>query len=258
MWKRNSLWLWHARNGVIRKAVTFAVYLSGLPALPGFHSTQKEILSPLDTHQDLRADRLLPGVLVENSGEARLLLKFQRGKTGCSDLDFKVEVPDTADRNLREKADALAMKLKASLVELGEIVFLDVQPKAVPVGATTENFDLDPPTGVHHKNPSASRLFHIGSLLDDDESGLFLSLAPAPRQGGPGQQPEYKLRLTPAHWIGRAWIDEKELQMSIFDPDGDVATLPTRELQKVFLKYADDAEGFDSVDEFKRKDGGSR
>lgn len=264
MRERHTLWLWHARYRAIRKGVTFAVCLSGLLALPVFCSAQQEFLNPLYKQQDLTTDRLLPGtweMKTEDSpfGNWTIVLKFQPGKTGCYDLNFKLEEPDIADRNLHKKTDAMAMKLYACLVKLGQMVFLDVQPKTFPVGATTETFHLAPSDGRNHKNPFSPSVFEIeGRGGDTGPVGLFVTLAPVPRQDSPGAQPEYELRITPAHWIPRIWISESTLRLSDFDPDGDVAMLSTRELQRLVLKDTEESEGFKEAGEFKRKNGGSR
>lgn len=265
MWKRHSLWLWHARNRAIRKAVTFAVCLSGLLALPAICNAQQEFLNPLYTQQDLTTDRLLDGVWEDVDSlfgvrlSWRIIPKFQPGKTGCYDLSLIGVVPAPTDLDLQEAAVAVPMNFNACLVKLGQMVFLDLQPEAVPVPATTETFHLAQPTGPNHKNPFSPSVLQIeGRLGDQDLSGLFVTLAPVPGQDGPSAQPEYELRITPAHWISRIWISERTLKLSDFDPDGDVATLSTRELQKLVLKDAEEAEGFKNGEEFKRKDGGSQ
>ena len=241
------------------QAATFIFCLSVLLALPAVCLAQQEFLNPLYTQQDLTTHRLLPGIWEAKVDGFRIIehLVFRTAEDGCYNLTLKVLSRDADDAETEKVGLPLSMKFKVCLVRLGQMVFLDVQAKTVPVAATAEVFHLASSPGSDHENPFSPGLFHLdGRFEDGGVLGLFVTLEPVRGQHSPGDQPEYELRLTPAHSISRVWISEDALRLSEFAPDGDVTTLSTLELQKLVLKYADDAAGFDKADEFKRKDGG--
>jgi hypothetical protein len=244
----------------MRQAATFIVCLSGLLALPTVCLAQQEFLNPLYTQQNLTTHRLLRGiwegglVVPVLSRAWTIILEFQPAENGCYNLTFKALSQEADDADPDKDERTFPLNAEACLVKLGKMVFLDVQAKTATVPATAKTFRLARSTEPNRKNPFSPDLFHIeGSVL-----GLFVTITPAGGTHNPRTQSEYELRLTPAHWIFRIRISEKKLRLSEYDPDGDVATLSTRELQKLVLKDADEAEGFDKADEFKRKDGGSQ
>lgn len=244
----------------MRIAITFAVCLSGLLALPAVCVAQQEFLNPLYTQNELTTDRLLPGIWVKKLDDVAIVLEFKLGKTNCYDLNVKVVLKDSSDHGPYEDTQAVLMNANACLVKLGQMVFLDVQSKRVPVGATTETFHLDQSSGFVHKSSFLPALFHLESGADGDFDGpgLFLTLAPVRQKDAGGRQPKFELRLIPAHWIFRIWIDDKKLQLRDFDPKGEVATLSTRDLQRVVLKHADDSDVFKDGDDLQFQNGGSR
>lgn len=206
-----------------------------------------DFLNPLYTKKDLVFDPLLPGIWEAKGDGETDFLNIQRSANGCYALKFTVLRNDSEDSEGPKHID-----FDACLVQLGQTRFLDTEPNEIPVRPTVEKFHLRPPPDSRSESPFRPNVFHHAG------DGLFISLAPARGQDGEVSQSEYELRLTPAHWIFRIWFNQSTLRLSDFEADDDLATLSTKELQRLVIKHADDPAFFSSDDslEFHRQNGG--
>jgi hypothetical protein len=209
----------------------------------------EDFLNPLYTTKDLVSDSLLAGTWEQKDDDGTLILEFQPVQGDCYTLNVASLPRDTGKRD--EQGKPFYMEANACLVQLGQTRFLDFQPTEVPVEATTETFHLSLTPGSGNESSFSPVVLHTNE-------SLFVTLALA--QGGDKKdtQPEYELRITPAHWIFRIYVDQATLRLSYFEPPGDVRTLSTADLQKLVLQHADDTDFFSSGDEWQRKTGGSR
>lgn len=207
----------------------------------------EDFLNPLYTRNDLVTDPLLTGAWEKKGDGGTSVLEFEPGQSGCYTLNTAWFTKDTGKPDQQEKP--VYGELNACLVQLGQTRFLDVQSVKVELRSTTKEFQL-----ALSSHPGNGRSFEPAVLHMDE--GFFATLAPVGGSDRSGEtQPKYELRLTPAHWILRIWVDQTTLRLSDFEPPDDVGTLSTDELQKLVLRYADDAEVFSSDGEWHRKAG---
>lgn len=211
----------------------------------------EDFLNPLYTRKDLVSDPLLVGSWEFKDEEGTMILHFQPAGDGCYMLTITGLLADNRDGNAGGQPDSQRREFTACLTQLGQTVFLDLQPREMPLRPTTETFHLTDPRQFAGENPFSPAVFHA-------DDGFFITLAPKPDDGAVVSSREYELRLTPAHWIFRIWIEQTTLRLSDFEPHGDVATLSTEELQKLALKYADDSSVFSSAGEWQRRTGDSQ
>jgi hypothetical protein len=210
----------------------------------------EDFLNPLYTENDLLvSDPLLPGTWERKDDDGTMVLEFQSNRGGCYTLNYSLLPQDAG--NSKEQKKPFYATFDACLVELGQTLFLDLQPDEILVQETTETFQLTFPPHPGDESPYSPVVLHI-------DYGFFVTLAPARGSGSSDTQSEYELRLTLPHWIFRIWIDATTLRLRYFQPQGDVENLSTENLQKLVLQYADDSEVFSSLGEWQRKDGGSR
>lgn len=213
-----------------------------------------DFLNPLYTKKDLVSDPLLPGTWEGKGNDETELLELSPAEGGCYALTLRAVREDTGDSRPGEDAELDHMDFDACLVQLGQTRFLDTEPNEIAVQAVTETFKLSASPRSSGGSPFRPNIFHISD-------GLFVTLAPARAQDGEDARSEYELRLTPAHWIFRIWINHETLRLSDFAPArDDLATRSTRELQRLVIQHADDPDFFSSDDslEFQRQNGGSR
>jgi hypothetical protein len=209
----------------------------------------EDFLNPLYTKNDLVSDPLLLGTWEQKDEDRTTVLEFQTTQDGCYTLKYSALPKDTDKPGEQEQFNY--MKFDACLVQLGQTLFLDLQPTEIPVRATTETFQLSPSPHSGSDSPFTPAVFHT-------DDGLFVYLVPTQGDGTSETQPEFELRLSPPHWIFRIWIGQTALRLSYLEPEGDVRMLSTESLQKLVLQHADDTDFFSSGDEWQRKIGGPR
>jgi hypothetical protein len=226
------------------------VLLLGL-VLPLAGCGPEDFLNPLYTDKDLVLDPFLAGRWVQKGDDGTVILDFQPAQNGCYALIYTGLPSDNSKADAGGDRDPRRMKFDACLTQLGQTLFLDLQPEEIPVGATAERLQLALSHDLREGNLFSPAVFHTND-------GLFITLTPKRDGDASAAAPEYELRLSPAHWIFRIWTGESTLRLSDFEPPGDAATLSTQELQKLALQYADDSDAFSSPGEWQRRNGDSR
>lgn len=211
-----------------------------------------DFLNPLYVENHLASDPILPGVWEAKRDKGRMLLEFRPAKGGCYALTLIALPEDKGDPDAGEDGEPNHMGFDACLVQLGHRRFLDLQPAQIPVEAVTERFHLNPSPRSSSESLFRPDIFHTSD-------GLFITFAPVRPSDPYDTQPEYEVRLTPAHWIFKFWVDQTTLRLIYLDPPEDIATLRTKDLQRVVIQHADDPDFFSSGDslEFERQNGGS-
>jgi len=232
---------------IAKSMVPLALALS-LAACGPFQS-----LNPLSTAAESIFNPALVGRW-SGEGENKMRLKISQR----SEKAYKLSARDDDDDE--------AVTYRATLVQLGDYLFLDVVLENPFASEGAYKFRLLPSDRVDGQAGAIEpRLLKIEELL-------YGQIVPA----GSGEEADhdaYELRLTAAHWFFKAsidgdvlrlssiedsWIselgDDEKSELGYVDIGDGVVTAPTQELQAFLLSHAEDEAAFSNVLEWHRQE----